>query len=338
MKKKILICIFAILMITLTLIAPALAVKPEITYDSTNHYTRYVGELGGAAYEIFMPDNWNGDLVIGCKGFTLSTAEFPQIDSLNTHTIGLQFMTSTAPTRFAYAQSTYGEIGFCMKAGMLHTHQLTQYIIDNFGVTGKVYLIGLSMGGQIAQMLIDKHPELYAGVLDVCGNKDTTAFYNYWQDVANLPADPSAIRTYLIGYPTMLPAPFVANIPDLTLTKTIREAAAQVVLDVQTECGGTPESKPQAYDRLSPTCHADIAVPVISMIARADLKVPIQHFNEYYDAVAAADCLGNYRSYTILGAQHCDATIISNIPRYFQLLTDWVNGIAVPVATSRPLS
>ncbi len=73
------------------------------------------------------------------------------------------------------------------------------------------------------------------------------------------------------------------------------------MVDVEAECGGTPESKPQAYDRLSPTCHADISVAVISMIARADLKVPIQHFNAYYDAVAAAGCLGNYRSYIILG-------------------------------------
>jgi pimeloyl-ACP methyl ester carboxylesterase len=352
MKKKLLICILAILMVASTLIVPALAVKPNTTYDSTYHYTRYVGQLGGAAYEIFMPDNWNGELVIGCRGFILSNAEFPKMDTVTTHQIGVMFMTnpllSKGDTRFAYAQSMYDEIGFCMQAGMLHTHQLTQYIIDNFGVTGNIYLIGLSMGGQIAQMLVDKHPGLYAGILDVCGNKDTTAFYDYWQDVANLPADPTAIRTYLIGNPTMLPATFAANIPDLTLTKTMREAAAQVVLDVQTEFGGTPESKPQAYDRLSPTCHADLTVPVISMIARADTKVPIQHFNAYYDAVAAAGCLSNYRSYIIPGTTtptgvtppttHCDATIINSIPKYFQQLTDWVNGIAVPIATPRPLA
>ncbi len=191
MKKKLLISIFAILIVASTLIVPALAVKPDTTYDSTYHYTRYVGQLGGAAYEILMPDNWNGELVIGCKGFTPTTTNpIPTMEELNTHTIGIQFMTSKAPTRFAYAQSTYGEIGFCMQAGMIRTHQLTQYIIDNFGVTGNVYLIGLSMGGQIALMLSEKYPDLYAGVLDVCGNKDTTAFYNYWKDLTELPADP----------------------------------------------------------------------------------------------------------------------------------------------------
>jgi len=321
--------------------APVLASRPDVTYDSTGHYTRYVGVLGGADYEIFMPDNWNGHLVIGCKGFTPSYNEFPTMESLNTHQIGLLFMNTaslmTGESKFAYAQSTYGKIGFCMQEGMIHTHQLTKYVIDNFGVTGKVYLIGLSMGGQIALMLEDKYPDLYAGILDVCGNKDTTAFYNYWKNLSELPEDPSAIRTFLKGPPTSLPALFVDNIPDLKLL-LMRTNAAKVFPDVQIECGGTPESKPQAYDRLSPTCHADISTPVISIIARADLLVPIQHFNAYYDAVSAEGCLGNYRSYTLAGTQHCDNTIINNyVPTYFMKLYNWVIGETTPTPTGKPL-
>ncbi len=340
-KKDFLIpIVFVVLMIVSMFSAPVLASRPDVTYDSTWHYTRYVGVLGGADYEIFMPDNWNGHLVIGCKGFTLSTTTpFPTLESITTHQIGLQFMTSSALApdgkKFAYAQSTYDEIGFCMQAGMLHTHQLTEYIIDNFHVTGKVFLIGLSMGGQIDLMLVDKFPDLYAGVLDVCGNKDTTAFYNYWRDLKNLPASPSAIRTYLLGAPASLPPPFANAIPETSLL-AIRTAALQVMADVEAECGGTPEKKPQTYDRLSPTCHADIPVPVISMVARADLKVPIQHFNAYYDAVAAAGCLGNYRSY-IAGTQHGDTTIINNVPTYFMKLFNWVIGGTAPAVTGKPL-
>jgi hypothetical protein len=190
-------------------------------------------------------------------------------------------------------------------------------------------------------MLVDKFPDLYAGVLDVCGNKDTTAFYNYWRDLSNLPASASAISTYLLGAPASLPAPFVAgmmaspNGPASLLT--MRTAALQVMADVEAECGGTPETKPQAYDRLSPTCHADISVPVISMVARCDFKVPIQHFNAYYDAVADAGCQGNYRSYTFAGTQHCDNTIINNIPTYFMKLFNWVIGGTAPAVTGKPL-
>src|SRR5512136_1020775 len=89
--------VFVVLMIVSMFSVPVLASRPDVTYDSTGHYTRYVGVLGGADYEIFMPDNWNGHLVIGCKGFTLSTiSPFPTLESLSTHKIGLQFMTSSA--------------------------------------------------------------------------------------------------------------------------------------------------------------------------------------------------------------------------------------------------
>jgi pimeloyl-ACP methyl ester carboxylesterase len=346
-QKNLGLCTIAILLVIAGMIPNlAVAVKPQVTYDSTWQYTRYVGQLGRADYEIFMPDNWNGHLVIGCKGFTVSTTTpFPALESLNTHQIGHLFMNTTALAtggkRFAYAQSTYNEIGFCMQAGMIHTHQLTEYIIDNFGVTGKIFLIGLSMGGQIDLMLADKYPDLYAGVLDVCGNKDTTAFYNYWKDLANIPTGATdaitanSIRTYFIGPPTSLPTAFVNAISDAKLL-AMRTSAIRVIADVEEQFGGTPESKPQAYDRFSPTCHADISLPVISLVARLDLLVPIQHFNAYYDAVSAAGCLANYRSY-LIAAQHCDNTVLNKIPTYFPALFNWANSGTVPPLTGKPL-
>ncbi len=343
LNRKIVIVLLLILVVSMASasFAPGVAVKPEVTYDSAGQYTRIVGQLGGAPYEILMPDNWNGHLVIGCKGFTTSiTNPPPSMESLNTHIIGLQFMTNptlvTDDGRFAYAQTTYGVIGFCMQEGIIHSHQLTQYIIDNYDLSGQIYLIGLSMGGQIANMLVDKYPTLYAGMLDICGNKDTTAFYNYWKGLSEQP-NAASIRTYLLGAPASLPAPFVTGIPESSLLK-MQVSALVVMSDVEEECGGTPESKPQAYDRLSPTCHPDIPVPTLSLVARADLLVPIQHFNDYYDAVSAAGCLSNYRSYTITGATHGDATkIIPVVPTYFMQLFNWANGIAIPDPTSKPL-
>jgi len=72
------------------------------------------------------------------------------------------------------------------------------------------------------------------------------------------------------------------------------------------------------------------------MIARIDFKVPIQHFNAYYDAVSAAGCLGNYRSYVFI-AQHGDATILSNLPTCFMTLFHWVYDGNKPIATGKPL-
>jgi hypothetical protein len=350
-NKQALMAICVVLMLTPLFTTPVLACKTRGgTYDSAGHYTRYVGQLGGAPYEILMPDDWNGQFVIGCKGYTTSNTDpVPTMESLSTHTIGLMFMTDpalvTANGRFAYAQSTYGVIGFCMKEGMLRTQQLTDYIIGRYLIrsffsprhqSGQVYLIGLSMGGQIADMLVDKYPRLYAGVLDICGNKDTAAFYNYWKDLANQP-DVASMRTYLLGSPTSLPAPFVSMVPDSALLQ-MKTSALQVMADVEAEFHGTPESNPRAYDRLSPTCHADIRVPTLSLVARCDMLVPIQHFNAYYDAVKAAGCLSNYRCYTIAGAQHCDAVnIVPKVPTYFMELFNWANGIEIPAPTPKPL-
>jgi hypothetical protein len=339
MNKQYLIFICIALMLASLFTAPVLAAKPAVTHDDTLKYTRYVGMLGRAQYEILMPDNWNGHLVIGCKGFTPTTTNpIPTMESMNTHVIGLQFMTEsklvTEGGRFAYAQSTYGVIGFCMQEGMIRTHQLTQYIIDNFQVTGKVFLIGISMGGQIALMLEHKYPGLYAGVLDIVGNKDTTSFYNYWKGLATLPANASAVRTYLNGPPTYL-STLATNAMNDTVCLKMRISAVQVMLDVEAECGGTPESKPQSYDRISPTCHPELTVPVISMVARADMLVPIQHFNDYYDAVNASGCLNYYRCYKFI-TTHASPTMIAAVPTYFDTLFDWAMGGSAPSATLKP--
>ena len=214
MNKKYLLTIFSVVILVSFFINPVLATKPEATYDATGQYTRYVGELGGASYELFMPDNWNGHLVIGIKGFTPTAMNsVPTLESLNTHTIGRYFMSNPLLVsdggRFAYAQTSFGVIGFCMQKGIIRTHQLTQFIIDNYDVNGQIYLIGLSMGGQIASMLVDKYPSLYTGVLDICGNKDTAAFYNYWRELSNLPIDANEIKAYLSGSPGI----FTTTIP-----------------------------------------------------------------------------------------------------------------------------
>lgn len=343
MKNKIAFTIIALLVMmgSLFLIPAGIAKGPATTYDSQYHFTTLIGQLGGADYEIMMPDNWNGHLIIGCKGFTPTTTNpVPTIESLNTHTTGLQFMTRSDTTtsdgkRFAYALSTYGVLGFCMQEGMIHTHQLTQYVIDNFGVTGKVFIIGFSMGGQIADMLTSKYPDLYAGVLDVCGNKDTAAFYNYWRDLSNLPEDASTIRNYLSGAPTYLPESFLNTMTPAQFTVIPGNSRNNVLPDVEAECGGTPESKPQAYERLSPTYHPQLTIPVISMIGRNDRLVPIQHFNDYYDAVQAAGCMDHYRCYKF-NSIHCGPPIIAAIPTYFKMLFDWAMGGQPPAVTPKP--
>lgn len=265
------------------------------------------------------------------------------------HVLGMSFMKSSALLKFAYAWTTYGEDGFCVKAGMIRTHQLTEYVIDNYvdnheqhgdfvdnnDLAGKVYLIGFSMGGQIACMLADKYPDRYDGVLDVCGNKDMAAFYHYWKDMSLLPQDANQIKSFFSAAPAYIPT-FVLNmIPDGGWL-AMPPATTPVLSDVEIECGRTPETRLQAYDRLSPTSHAHITIPVISLIARYDVIVPLQQQMDYYDAVEEAGCLAYYRSYTI-GAGHCDSTMVGKVQTYFAKLVAWVVDGVEPPATPTPL-
>jgi len=304
----------------------------EVTHDSTYHFTRQHGSLGGANYEILMPDNWNGHLVIMCRGYT---SDEPPISDPKMQAMGMWLMKSSASQKFAFAWSTYGEGGFCVKAGIIRTHQLTQYVVDNYEVPGKVLLIGFSMGGQVALMLAAKYPDQYDGVLDVCGSKDMAALYSYYKDLSLLPLDANQIKSYLIGAPVYLPTVVASMIPASTLL-TIPSSVATALNDVEMECGATPETKLQAYDSRSPTSNAQITVPVISLIARYDVICPLQQFMGYYDAVAQAGRLDYYRSYTI-NAAHCDNTMFGKVPTYFPLLYAWVLG-SVPPVTSRPLA
>jgi hypothetical protein len=288
MKKIAVVIITVVLLMTLTIV-PVKAKQPEVTHNSDLHFTQIRGTLGGADYEILMPDNWNGRLIIGCRGY--EGPAMPEMsDTYWMHLAAIRFTGSpSASLRYAFAWSTYGEGGYCVQAGMIRTHQLTEYVVDNYDVPGQVFLLGFSMGGEISCLLAEKYPDLYDGVLDVCGVKDLASLW----------------------YP-----------------------GAE---DVEIECGGTPETKLQAYERRSPTSYADITIPVISIIGALDPLVPIMQFDMYYDAVEEAGCLDYYRSYTIADGHHLDGPISAAVTPCFTALVQWVvNGIA-PLPTPPPI-
>jgi pimeloyl-ACP methyl ester carboxylesterase len=239
-----------------------------------------------------MPDNWNGRLIVGCRGY-----EGPEMQEMSdTHVMHIAAVayagTTGTSSRYAFAWSTYGEGGWCVQAGMIRTHQLTEYVVENYDVPGPVFLMAFSMGGGIGCLLGEKYPDLYDGVLDVCGVKDMASLW--------MPGTPRAE-------------------------------------DMEIECGGTPETKPQAYEKRSPTYHADITIPVISIIGELDSNVPVFQFDMYYDAVEEAGCLDYYRSYTIKGAGHVDVKIQMAISTYFLKLKDWVVSGIVPTPTPPPI-
>ncbi len=270
--------VFMFLAVLATPLTSVLAKKP--TETDMEGYTEYVGTLGGANFVVRIPDEWNGGLVVGCHGYMVGNWHPDAQFQLDGSTLPWGFLEKG----YAYAASSYGEGGFAIKMGMIRTHQLTEYVIDNYGVTGKVFLCGVSMGGAIVLLLGEKYPELYDGVLDIVGLKDITSAYITCVTLINSP-----------GFPSMPP--------------DVQYFLLKAVEDYEAACGGTVYDKPKAYERLSPTCHADISIPTISVHGAQDPLIPIPHALLYGAAVAEAGCSEYYRMYVADPGGHSDAPV-----------------------------
>ena len=274
----------------------------QTTHDYYNNagYTEIIGTMGGANFVIRIPDIWNGMLVVGCRGYSHVFYPNSQFDL-----DGICFPLISGG--FAYASSSYGEGGYCIQKAVIRIHQLTEYVVDNYNVLGKVFLIGTSMGGNVALLLGEKYPDLYSGVLDICGVKDLKSLYEGAQYVLSLTDEQISA---LLGIPIWAVPAYRAFVEDW-------------LADVQIECGGALEDKPKAYERISPTYHADITKPVISVIGGMDYVVPPEQTEMYQDAVALAGSSDLYRVYTVPLGGHCDLPVILEALSRFGELVLW---------------
>lgn len=320
MNKKIRnIFLTSLVLIILTAIAPAMG-ETSTTRGSANGmgYTQTTGNLGGANYVVRMPDSWNGMLIVGCHAYFMNrdpNQEF-QFDNLAAVFIG---------QGYAYAASDYGAQGYCVNAGVNQTYQLTEYVISNYSVTGKVFIFGGSMGGEIALLLGEKYPGIYSGVLDMCGPKDLAASYSSGVVLAGSSLE--QIRQ-IYGWPLSAPA-------DATV-QSFKDFAVTSGIDLVAETGGTPTTAPQAYEKISPVNHVNISIPIISLVGSNDYIVPLSQTNGYQSAVAAAGHSDLYRMIVVQGGGHIDAVTLVQAPAALSQLIAQANPTPSPTPTSTP--
>ncbi len=314
------------LVLVFTLLMMSTVVAPLATVSCALPYTETIGKLGGADFMIRMPNpatNWNGGLVIYCRGYLPGLPGITNVLSPNSGT-----SSTLISLGYAIAFSNYGEGGFCFQKAAIRTHQLTEWIADNYDVRGKIYIMGVSMGGTLALHLGAKYPDLYDGVLDLCGPKDFVAGYYdglYLTSLSNADLGIELAKRGVTTYP----------LPNVAIFKFF---IGVVQNDTMIECGGTPDSKPQAYERISPTYSAvDIAVPTITLHGTRDGMVPYAESVKYKNAVTAAGHSDLYRLYIVTGAQHGDGALFSQMfqepYRAFYRLVDWVED-GIPASPS----
>ena len=123
----------------------------------------HFGVLGKSAYQIELPDKWNGELVLyahGFAGFGTEVAVQSPPPALRQYLI---------ENGFAWAASSYSENGYVPGIGADDTLALKDEFEGRFGEAKKTYLTGASMGGNVVALALEHHADEYDGALTICG-------------------------------------------------------------------------------------------------------------------------------------------------------------------------
>jgi pimeloyl-ACP methyl ester carboxylesterase len=121
------------------------------------------GTLGRAGYEIEMPDDWNGEVVLYAHGF----AGFGTEVAVQTPPAALRSYLIT--NGFAWVASSYSENGYDPGIGADDTLALKQFFVQQFGTPKHTYIVGASMGGNVIALALEHQATEWDGAFSMCG-------------------------------------------------------------------------------------------------------------------------------------------------------------------------
>jgi len=158
--------------IAVAIAAFATSARAQANIDVDEHRTtpvphRYIhGILGDAKFQIDLPDNWNGEFLMGARGFSGD-----ENASGAFKTVGLQ-------KGYAYALSDQGWNRFTIinqpedkyyesKRRILQLTQYTKALISRYygKPARRTFMVGGSNGGHNTKMMVEDYPEEYDGGL-----------------------------------------------------------------------------------------------------------------------------------------------------------------------------
>jgi pimeloyl-ACP methyl ester carboxylesterase len=130
------------------------------------------GTIDGAAYEIQLPETWNGTLLIYSHGYRYAQPAPPNFEPVSTEPTSASDEETAAALLdrgFALAGSAYAANGWAVEEGVAAGEDLYRFFADNVGVPNRTILWGDSLGGLITQELAEANPEWVDGAAPFCG-------------------------------------------------------------------------------------------------------------------------------------------------------------------------
>ena len=189
---------------TATTFTAMAAAAGDVTVMSTT--SRWAGVLGGAAYRVEVPPNWNGKLVMYAHGYAGTGAAL----GVQNPTLLRRYLIQQG---YAWAASSYTKNYYDVRAGVEDTNALALEFTKIAAANGrtlaaptKIYITGVSMGGHITAAAIEdeaaataRNKVKYAGAVPMCGVMGDAELFNQFaamqvtaQALAGLPSYPSA--------------------------------------------------------------------------------------------------------------------------------------------------
>jgi pimeloyl-ACP methyl ester carboxylesterase len=127
-------------------------------------------QSSGATYRICMPAQWNNRLVVYAHGYVSPTRPVG-IPEDQMRLPGSTFSVDQLVTNqgYAFATSGYSTNGLAIQEGIADLVDVVAIFKSLKGTPTKVMLVGVSEGGAIATLALERHPELFDGGLAMCG-------------------------------------------------------------------------------------------------------------------------------------------------------------------------
>jgi pimeloyl-ACP methyl ester carboxylesterase len=155
------------LFIIMVVLFAVLAVPPAMARMTISSGT----QGSGAIYRIDVPDslaNWNGDLIVFAHGFVRpdKPLAIPE-DQLSVS--GQYIPDLVTGMGYAFAVTSYSKNGLAVVQGMEDVLNLVEVFKNVLQKPLRVFLAGVSEGGLISTLAVEKHPEIFSGGLALSG-------------------------------------------------------------------------------------------------------------------------------------------------------------------------
>lgn len=165
----------------------------------------------GAIYRVCMPTSaWNGDLVIYAHGYVSPYAEIAIPEDQMSLPDGTYVPFKINEMGYAFATTSYPTNGLAVLDAIQDIRALRTYFKRTQGTPAHIYLIGVSEGGLITTLSIERYPREFSGGMAACGPVgDFNRQINYWGDFrllfdyffpTLLPPEPFAVPDELIAF------------------------------------------------------------------------------------------------------------------------------------------